>query len=60
MIKKMIRFSWTILNIIRLNVKTYKHDKKLSIGRGVRLVGNIRFKLHRNYAGFTIGSHNEW
>ena len=57
MIKKMIRFSWTILNIIRLNVKTYKHDKKLSIGRGVRLVGNIRFKLHRNYAGFTIGSH---
>ena len=57
MIKKMIRFSWTILNIIRLNVKTYKHDKKLSIGRGVRLVGNIRFNTRITSGENTLGAN---
>ena len=55
MIKKIIRFLWTVFNIINLNVRTFTNNKKLSINRGVRLIGNIRFKLHRNYKGFMIG-----
>ena len=57
MIKKIIRFLWTVFNIINLNVRTFTNNKKLSINRGVRLIGNIRFKLHRNYKGFMIGHH---
>ena len=57
MIKKIIRFLWTVFNIINLNVSTFTNNKKLSINRGVRLIGNIRFKLHRNYKGFMIGHH---
>lgn len=40
MIKKIIRFLWTVFNIINLNVRTFTNNKKLSINRGVRLIGN--------------------